>query len=131
MGYEINYSAIIASTIVYMIIGFIWYSKWVFGKIWMKLNKEPKKTRMFLAHFGSIVSAFVISFVMSYFIRHLHVHNFFYGALVGFSAWLGFVLTTNLAGALYAAKPVKLFLIDAGYFLIAFIVMGGILGAWV
>lgn len=132
--YEVNYSAIVAATIVYMIIGFLWYSKWLFGTIWaklQKLEKEPKKIRMIIGHIGSVASGFILASVLSYFIRHLHVHHFLYGAVVGFLAWVGFVFTTSLTGALYTAKPIKLFLIDSTYLLIAFIVMGGIIGAWI
>jgi hypothetical protein len=128
--YDVNYTAIIAATVAYMIIGFIWYSKWIFGEIWGKLSKEPKKSRMILGHIGSTIAGFIIASVLSYFIRHLHVHHFLYGAVVGFLAWLGFVMSTSLAGALYTAKPAKLFLIDTTYFLVAFVVMGGIIGGW-
>ncbi len=38
--------------------------------------------------------------------------------------------TQTLSQALYEARPIGLWLIDAGYVLIGFAIMGAIIGAW-
>jgi len=43
---------------------------------------------------------------------------------------LGFIATALGINYLFARKSFKLFLIDAGYFILFFAVMGIILGAW-
>lgn len=48
------------------------------------------------------------------------------GALVSI-AWVATSFGTNY---LFARKSFRLFLIDSGYFVVFFIVMGAILGAW-
>ena len=48
------------------------------------------------------------------------------GALAGI-AWVATSIGTNY---LYSQKSLKLYAIDAGYFIVYFIAMGAILGAW-
>lgn len=125
-----NYAAIVVAAVVYMAVGFIWYSEWVLGRVWLKLMKEITPGRMVIGHLVTFILALVLAYVLSYFLRHLHVHTFYYGAFVGFLAWVGFIVPSQMAAVVYAAKPVKLFLVEAGYYLVALILMGGILGVW-
>jgi hypothetical protein len=50
-----------------------------------------------------------------------------YGMKVGFAMWLGFVATVQLTDTLFGRKPFKLFLINTGYQLTCYLVMGAIL----
>jgi hypothetical protein len=47
-----------------------------------------------------------------------------YGMKVGFAMWLGFVATVQLTDTLFGRKPPKLFLINTGYQLACYLVMG-------
>ncbi|PYY12158.1 MAG: hypothetical protein DMG69_02135 [Acidobacteria bacterium] len=49
---------------------------------------------------------------------------------VGFAIWLGFVTTIQLTTALFEKKPTKRYLINTGYQLVCYAVMGAILAVW-
>ena len=49
---------------------------------------------------------------------------------VGFAVWLGFVTTVQLTSVLFAKQPLKLYLINTGYQLVCYLVMGAILAVW-
>jgi hypothetical protein len=50
---------------------------------------------------------------------------------VGFAVWAAFVATVQLTDTLFGKRPFKLFLINTGYQLACYLVMGAILGQWV
>jgi len=50
-----------------------------------------------------------------------------YGMKVGFAIWAGFVASVQLTDTLFQKKPFKLFLINTGYQLVCYLVMGAIL----
>jgi hypothetical protein len=52
------------------------------------------------------------------------------GAIVGLLLWLGFGLTVTAVNYVFAARNPELTLIDAGHWLVAAVVMGGVIGAF-
>lgn len=61
------------------------------------------------------------------FMKRMGVDSVMGGASFGFMAWLGFIATTLYNDVIYAKKPVELYLINAGYLLCSFVLMGAIL----
>jgi hypothetical protein len=53
-----------------------------------------------------------------------------FGLLAGFAAGFTFVATAFGITYAFESRPLKLWLINAGYHTVAFTVMGGIVGAW-
>ena len=131
-GY-INLLAILIAVVVYMILGFLWYSPVFFGKTWMKfVGKKPKdlKKNLSTAYIGSLISAIVMALILTAFINFAGAAGIGGGALVGLLAWLGFVASTNLVNSIFSDRPAQLYFIDMGYHLISLIIMGGIIGAF-
>lgn len=52
------------------------------------------------------------------------------GAEVGGLCWLGFAAATSYATAMFSMQPKGLWLIKTGYNLVAFVLAGAILAAW-
>jgi hypothetical protein len=52
------------------------------------------------------------------------------GASLGVLMWIGFVAPTIYTNYIYEMRSNTLFLINVGYVLVGFILMGAILGAW-
>jgi hypothetical protein len=75
---------------------------------------------------ASLVSAFVLAKIIDV----TTVNSALYGMKIGFAVWLGFVTTVQLTGALFGRQPMKLYLINTGYQLVCFLVMGAILAVW-
>lgn len=136
-GQDVNYLAILACGVASMIIGFVWYSKALFGNQWMKLAKispdEMNKANqnMFALYAPMFVASLVMAFVLAQFIFFASAITWMQGAIIGFWAWLGFVATIMLTGVIFERKPMQLYYIQAGYQLVTLVVMGAILGGWV
>lgn len=136
MQMDVNYVAVLAAGVLAMVIGYLWYSPMLFGNSWMKLvgltkeKIESQKNQMPKTYSLMFVSALVMAYVLSYFIAFAGGTDIVTGAIGGFWAWLGFVATSMLSGALFTNKPMKLYVIDAGYYLVLLVVMGSLLASW-
>src|SRR5258708_9591001 len=78
----------------------------------------------------TFVATLVSAVVLAKVIDLTSVVTVLYGMKVGFAIWLGFVATVQLTGALFTKQPTKLFLINTGYQLVCYVVMGAILAKW-
>ncbi len=127
---QIDMLTVFIAAVLNMIIGFLWYSKWLFGHKWMKFHKVSEadaKNKMPILY-GFIVSL-VIAYFLAFFESHLEVTTVVDGMFVGFCFWLGFVATTQLSRVIWCKEPIQLFVLDTGYKLLSFLVMGGVIGA--
>lgn len=131
-----NFWEVLVAALSGFLIGGIWYSSRLFGKAWQKeagLTDDDLKGKNLALVFGlSFVFFFLIALILSVFVEiFLMVGS---SALLGgfFSAVLAllFVATSFGINYLFAQKSLRLYLIDVGYLLIAFFVMGLIIGAW-
>jgi hypothetical protein len=128
---SINYFAVLVSALSAFLIGGIWYSL-LFAKSWMKENgftdEDLQKSNMGLIFGGSFIFSLIISFVLVLFLGP--ERNAAMGASAGFMAGLFWVATAMGITYLFERKSLKLFLINAGYHVITFTLMGFILGVW-
>lgn len=127
----INYLAVLVSALASIVLGFIWYSPQVYGKRWMKLTgltqEELRKESMMRIYIFSFVAVFVMAWMLARFIHYAQAFSLINGIKTGVWAWIGFVAPTTLINYLLAKKPFKLYLVDAGYYLAALMVMGAII----
>lgn len=127
---QVDLLTVLIAAVLNMIIGFFWYSKWLFGHQWMKhykIKEEDCKNKM------SILYGFIVSLVIAYFLAffegYLGVTTVTDGMFVGFCFWLGFVATTQISKVIWCKEPLQLFLLDTGCKLLSFLVMSGVIGA--
>ena len=131
----INFWSVLVAAVATMVLGFLWYSPFLFANPWMRLmgvdpNDKAKLAEMQkgagklygLAFVASIISAVVLAKIIAI----TSVNTIPYGMKVGFAVWLGFVTTVQLTGALFGKQPSKLYLINTGYQLVCYLVMGAI-----
>jgi hypothetical protein len=79
---------------------------------------------------GALVMSWVLAhaiFFSSYYMQSSGVSS---GLLTGFMSWLGFVAPVTLGSVLWESKSWKLWSLNTGYYLVALLVMGAIIGAW-
>lgn len=126
----VNFLAVLVAGVVLYLIGMLWYAPFFFGRPWMRLigNKNIKPS--FWVFIGGLVAALVMSYVLAFFIEYTTASTFLEGALLGVLAWLGFAATLLLDKVMYERKPWELYLMNAGHYLVALFIAGGILGAW-
>ena len=136
MQVDLNYWAIIAGALVYYAGGALWYSPVLFGKAWMTANglteekiKETQKNA-WKSYLTALISALIISYGLARIEGYLNVTTLIGGLHTGFWAWLSFVLTTSATNNSFSGRPVKLLLIDNGYHLYGFLVIGIIVAVW-
>ena len=135
---QINYAAVLVSAIVSMALGFIWYAPAVFGKQWMRLigmseadAEANKKKGMGKTMALGLITSFVTAYILAWFVDIVDAATFVAGAKLGAMIWLGFFATTMLGSVLWEKRPVNLYLINAFYYLVNLIIIGGILAVWV
>jgi hypothetical protein len=138
MDYTVNYLALLASGIIGVAIGWIWYSPMVFGKQWMgaigiddspEMRKEGMKS-MPRAIVGSFAAQIVLAFVFTYFAQALGIANSIGAVQLGLWAWIGFVATTSLHPVLWERRPLVYYAVNAGYNLAMFVVIALIVVLW-
>lgn len=118
---------IIISAAASVLIGWIWYHPRVFGTAWMRMSgitpdvAERGKRRMPMTVATAFIANMVIAWVMFNVGLALGIYDLV-GAVVDLALWLwlGFVATTMLGSVLWDQKPVSLYLINAGYWLVSF-----------
>ncbi len=126
---QIDWMIVFIAALLNMLIGFFWYSKWLFGHTWMKLTEikeeKPNVSTLLYAFINSIVIAYFLAFFQGY----LGVTSVSDGMFVGFCFWLGFVATTQISSVLWEKGSFQLFLLHTGNKLLSFLVMGGVIGS--
>ncbi len=137
---SVNWLAIIVSAVVYMAIGYVWYSDMLFGKQYRKLmgvsesSMKPGTDFMVKMMVLGTVSAIIMAYVLSHNIvfsgTYLGTSGVMLGLMTGFWNWLGYQVIIFINGYLYEKKSIKLTIINASYMLIALLVMGVILALW-
>lgn len=127
---QIDLLTVFIAAALNMVIGYFWYSKWLFGPAWAQLNKVSMngKHNKLAPIYGLIVSL-VIAYFLAFFEAYMGVTTVTDSMFVGFCAWLGFVATTQIAAVIWHDRPFKGFLLDTGYKLLSFLVMSGVIGA--
>lgn len=132
METSLNYWAILVSALSTFLIGGLWYSPAVFGKAWMRENgfteEELKKGNMMKIFGLTFLLALVAAINLAMFLGP--EINIAMGALYGFLAGFGWVAMFIGTHYLFERKSFKLFLINAGYSIVALTAMGVIIGAW-
>lgn len=128
----INYVAVVVCAVAGMVLGYAWYSQALFGKQFMQLigkseaELKPTQTTYLLM----TLSALVMAWVLAMFVDFAYATTATAGMIVGFWAWLGFVVTTGSASVLFEGKPKGLYYIQTGYYLVELLIMGAILAVW-
>ncbi|MEK6839528.1 MAG: DUF1761 domain-containing protein [Nanoarchaeota archaeon] len=134
---DINLLAVLVAAIATIIIGSLWYSPLLFGKIWMRLNgttqkqmQEAKKKSMGMLYFIAFITSLVTAYVLAHFMTYVEVTTLSGALQFGFWVWLGFFATTQLGMVLWDNKPFKLYLLNTLHYLVSLLVMSMILGLW-
>lgn len=123
----INYLAVLLAALSSFIIGGLWYSV-LFAKKWQKLagvSNEQLKHGMAKIFIGSFILSLVMSINLAAFIGD---GGLAFGTFAGLAVGLGWVATAFGINYLFERKPLQLFFINASYSIVAFTLMGLIIG---
>lgn len=127
---HIHWLAVIAAAAAPFLIGGLWYGP-IFGKTWMGITGlqkgTPGQNSMGLTFGLTAVLNLIIATSLAMFIGG---GDWQFGLFAGLAAGLTFVAMALGVIYLFESRPLKLWLVNAGYQTVVFTVMGTILGAW-
>ncbi|MBS3131232.1 DUF1761 domain-containing protein [Candidatus Woesearchaeota archaeon] len=130
----VNLVSVAAAAAAAYVVGFLYYSKALFAKKWVKLSgisekmmkKDPKVGMGKMIVLGAL-STLVMAYVLALAMDVMKLTSLQAGLTAGFFAWLGFQATLTLGSVLYERKPFALYVLNNGHNLIALLVMGAVL----
>lgn len=133
---DLNYLAVLVSGVLYFVVGGLWYAALFSKQYQAALNFNETEQQQAQKDFPKallthLVSGLLASFVLANVVQSFGAISFIEGMATGFWAWLGFIFTTNINSKMFERQPSGLFLINAGFYLVALAMMGGILAVWV
>lgn len=129
---NVNWLSVIVAALSAFVLGSLWYTPVLFGKAWQREIKlsdaEISQSNMVMIFGLTFLLQFISALVLDMFIGPNA--NFSFGLTAGALVGLAWVATSFGVTYLFSRKSFTLYLIDAGYYVVFYIIMGGILGAW-
>lgn len=128
----LNVWAVLVATLATFIIGWLWYGP-IFGKAWLSVvgmtEEELKNANMGKIFGFSFIFELIMAFNLAVFLNDPSI-GISEGALYGFLTGFGWIFFAMAVNGLFERRSWKYIFINGGYWVVAFTVMGLILGAW-
>lgn len=129
---QFNYAAVGVAALSSFLIGGLWYSPILFARPWMAAaglsEAQTRQANMGRVFGFAALASLVMAFNLAAFLGAKATLQF--GLFAGFATGLGWVAMSLGVIYLFEQRPLKLWLINSGYQIVAYTVMGAILGAW-
>ena len=136
-AYTANWGSVIVATLASFIISMLWYSKFLFGKAWMRLSGITAKTMnaakqksMVSSMITALILGIISSFVLANFISWLSITDSISGLRLALWLWLGFFVPTEAGRVLWEGKSWSLYFLNVCHYLATLSVSAIILAAW-
>ncbi|HTM94398.1 MAG TPA: DUF1761 domain-containing protein [Croceibacterium sp.] len=124
---QINYLAVVLAAAAFFAVGMVWYGV-LFGKAWERaagLGKDQLKggASMALIYGGAFLCELAVAWILGHMFARIAPSP---RAMMMIAGGFGLAVMTPAIGInyLFQRKPLQLFLIDAGHFIIGTAVMG-------
>lgn len=132
MSERVNHLAVWVAAIVYYGLGFVWYA--VFGRVWLAAHGPVSPTMRF-TETPLLIISFLLGLILAYATAIAlsgRPDQQSAGRGVAFALFMGITLyaTQSFNHALYEGTPFALWLVDTGYVIVGFAVVGAIVGGW-
>jgi hypothetical protein len=132
MDTNIDYVAVVVAALVYMLIGWGWYSKFLFGEVWSResgVSAAAMKKKGQAPILYGFINALVLALFLERFLTWLQVTTVSDGIFIGGCVWLGFIGTTLAGSVIWGDWSLKRFVIEAGCMLVTAVSMAGVIAA--
>ncbi len=132
-GSGVNLLAVLVAGVSYFILGGLWYSPLLFGRLWLRvIDKSEAEIKeqggagpAFAVSFAScLLASFTLASILTF------TETLASGLATSLMLWLGFVAASNAAPYFYEDRPKALYLIYVSYSLTGFLLMTLILTLW-
>ncbi|MDQ8758055.1 DUF1761 domain-containing protein [Sphingosinicella sp. LHD-64] len=128
---EVNYIAVLLAALSAFVLGGLWYSPVLFGNKWAALTGQSeevlKSGSMPVIFGGAFLLNLIAAFVLAMFLGPMPPSH---ATLAGLSVGLCWVAASLGVNYLFERRPLGLWLINSGYFVLQFTAMGAIIGAF-
>ena len=123
--------AAVAAAVAMFVVGGVWFSPLLFSRAWMEENKLTETSLQ-----GGLARVFGVSFLL------MLVMAFNLAAFIGPDPDVGFAVAASAAAGigwvamafgvvyLFERRSLRIWFINAGYFMVGFVVMGLVIGLW-
>ncbi|MCW3837735.1 DUF1761 domain-containing protein [Sphingomonas canadensis] len=131
MGTEIHWLAVIAAALAGFVIGGLWYGP-LFGRKWAEargLDAEKLKqgANMALIFGTTFVLNLFMAFILDHTLASYGVPSTELSLMIAGGVAVGFIIPAMAVNYLFSRLTITLFAIDAGYWLVNYLVMGGLI----
>jgi hypothetical protein len=127
----IHWLAVIAASLTGFILGGLWYGP-IFGKAWQNASGVSEEKARSNNRPGTFILVEILNLIaatsLALFIGS-HA-DWKFGLFAGFMTGITFIGVALGITYLFEQRPLRLWLINGGYMILNFSVMGAILGAW-
>lgn len=129
----INHWAVIVAAVANLAVGAVWYSPLLFFNAWKQENKftdeDLKRSNPAVTYSLTLVLSLIMSYNMAFFLGDDKT-DAAWGATAGFLAGFGWAAMIFAVIGLFEMRSWRYILINGGYIVVYFTLMGFILGAW-
>jgi|SRR5688572_1297578 hypothetical protein len=126
--HHVNFLAVAVAALIVFLLGGLWYSKLLFGDRWNReAGLDPKRKGGHPAVVFGL--AYACTFVASWVVAHLLAHE---AHALHLGLMLGFGVSAMTFGINYAfgGRSIVMWLIDAGYNTLLFVLMALVIAHW-
>lgn len=135
--FGVSWVSVLIAAVMSFIVGWVWFSQRLFGATWLRemgmtkaMTERAKKKSMAVTMAVGFVAQIVMAMVLAMVISTTGSVGVREGVVCAFWVWLGFVATISLGAVLWENKSMTFFLINVSYWLVALLLQGAIIGAW-
>lgn len=130
---SVNWLAVLVAALATFVLGGLWYGP-LFGKIWMdasEMTEEKIRSSNMPMIFGlSFLMQLIAASVLALFLGPESTLAFGPAVAAAVSVGVAWVAPAFAVAYLFERRPLAHFVVNAGYNVVAFTVMGVILAAW-
>jgi len=131
MANRINHVAVFVAAIVYLAFGWLWYAV-LFSHQWASFVGKPT---MGMPPPSLLVESFLLGLILSYataIALSRRPEDLSVGQGISFAMFMGLAIygSQTLNNALYEGRYIGLWLLNTGYVVIGFAIIGAIIGGW-
>ena len=118
-----NCIAVVVATVLNMVVGYVWYSRLLFGEWWSAVTAVSLDIELQIVPFVyGIILAFFIACLLTYLIRRWRL-GISHAVQMCFFGWLVFMVPYGLQLCILSGASPVLFVIDMGYNLVVYTLM--------
>ncbi|WOJ93374.1 DUF1761 domain-containing protein [Congregibacter variabilis] len=130
---SINWMAVVTAAVAGFVVGGLWYSPLLFGRVWMDaagITEEQIAGGNKAKIFGlSLIFLLIMSYCLAMFLGAGDI-TLQSGALYGFLTGFGWIFFAFGVVGLFELRSWPYIFVNGGYWIITMTLMGAIMGAW-